>query len=115
MHTWMWLVLLALGLIKVPMAAFMLWVPFRSDAALESPPAAESESSDEDDGGSKILPGGLGGDPRVGGPRPHPRTPLRGRGPRRGPHGGAESGRVPSPARVRTGRRGTTRVRVTQR
>jgi hypothetical protein len=112
MHTWMWLVLLALGLIKVPMAAFMLWVPFRSDAALEPPPAAEPESSEEDDGGSKTLPGGLGGDPRVGGPRPHPRAPLRGRGPRRGPHGGA--GRVPSPARVRNKRRGATRVRARQ-
>jgi hypothetical protein len=103
----MWVVLLALGLIKLPIAALMLWIPFRSDAALESLPSAESaaaDSSDEDDGGSKTLPDG---------PRHHrrPRGPIHGRGPRRGPHGGSAP---PSPARVRTTRRGATRVRARQ-
>jgi hypothetical protein len=99
MHTWMWLVLLALGLIKLPIAALMLWIPFRSDAALESLAPAPGESADGEDGGSKTLPGGVSGGgrgPRVGGP--HPRSPLHGRRPRRGPHGGAA---CPSPGRAR--------------
>ncbi len=105
----MWLVLLAIGLIKIPVAALMLWIPFRSDAALESLPSAESTSADssgEDDGGSKTLPG----TGRVG---PHrPRAPLGGRGPRRGPHDCTAGGRAAPPARVRTARRGATRVTV---
>jgi hypothetical protein len=109
MHTWMWLVLLAIGLIKIPVAALMLWIPFRSDAALQSLPPAESPAADspgEDDGGSKTLPG----TGRVG---PHrPRAPLGGRGPRRGPPGCTAGGRLASPARVRTARRGATRVTV---
>jgi hypothetical protein len=115
MHTWMWVVLLALGLIKLPIAALMLWIPFRSDAALASYPAEtpSADSSDGDDGGSKTLPGaGLGGR----GPHPYPRAPL-GRGPRRGPHGCPTGGQTgsdgrASPARVRTARlrRGGTRV-----
>jgi hypothetical protein len=106
----MWLVLLAIGLIKIPMAALMLWIPFRSDAALESLAPAESappDSSGEDDGGSKTLPGTVLG----GGPR-RPRAPLGGRGPRRGPHGCTAGGRAAPPARVRTARRGATRVTV---
>jgi hypothetical protein len=109
MHTWMWLVLLGLGLIKLPVAALMLWLPFRSDAALESHPPTESpaDSSDEDDGGSKTL----AGEPRDPHPRLHPRVPRHGRGPHRGPHGG---GAPASPARVRTARRAATRVRARQ-
>jgi hypothetical protein len=115
MHTWMWLVLLGLGLIKLPIAVLMLWIPFRSDAALASLPPTRSAASDEDDGGSKILSGEAGGgrEPRVGG-GPHPRAPLGSRGPRRGPHGGAASGRPTSPARVRGARGGATRVRARQ-
>ncbi len=58
MHGWIWLVLLAFGLIKLPIAALMLWVPFRSDAAVSSLPLYASDESDEDEGGSKALPGG---------------------------------------------------------
>ena len=112
MHTWMWFVLLAFGLIKLPIAALMLWIPFRSDAAVSSLPLYESDASDEDDGGSKTLPGGAGG-PRVS-PHPYPRAPLGHRGPRRGPHGGAAGGRPASPARVRSARRSATRVRAHQ-
>ena len=76
-----------LALVKVPLAALMLWIPFRSDEAMiarEDFPASESE----DDGGSKVLPGAPGD--------PHPRRPLPVR-PRRGPHGPAPA----SPPRVR--------------
>ena len=102
----MWVLILTLGLIKVPIAALMLWIPFRSDSALHSLPPTESAEGDapgEDDGGSRTLPG-LGGGPRSGGPR-HPRTP-RGR---RGPHG---SPAPPSPARIRRGRPSVRRVRA---
>lgn len=105
MHTWIWFVFLAVVLIKLPIAALLLWIPFRSDAALESRAAAEADSSGgEDEGGSKTLPGDL---------RHHrrPRGPVHGRGPRRGPHGGSAP---PSPARVRAARRGATPVRARQ-
>jgi hypothetical protein len=111
----MWFVLIAFGLIKLPIAALMLWIPFRSDDALVSHPHTESaavDTSDEDDGGSKALPGGAGG-PRVS-PHPDPRAPLGSRRPRRGPHGGAASGRPASPARVRGAGRSATRVRARQ-
>jgi hypothetical protein len=122
MHTWMWLVLLTLGLIKLPIAALMLWIPFRSDAALESlepAEAARADSSDEDDGGSKTLPDAgrgprVGGGPRMGrGPRVGG-CPFNGSGSHRGPHGGTAGGRVTSPARVRTSRRGPTRIKTRQ-
>jgi hypothetical protein len=79
MQTWMWVLLLA-GLIKLPIAALMLWIPFRYD---ESQVVTEASDSSEEDGGSKALPGGP--------LNPHPRGPLP-RAPRRGPHGS------PSPA-----------------
>jgi hypothetical protein len=105
--------LLTLGLIKLPIAALMLWIPFRSDAALESRPPAEAaptDSSEEDDGGSKTLPGTSRG-PTSRGPH-RPRAPLGGRGPRRGPPGCTAGGRAASPGRVRTARRGAPRVTV---
>ena len=86
MQTWMWIVLLA-GLIKLPIAALMLWIPFRYDEAAY--PTDPADSSSEEDGGSKALPGGP--------LNPHPRGPLP-RRPRRGPHG---SPSPPSPQRVR--------------
>ncbi|HLM85813.1 MAG TPA: hypothetical protein VK272_06460 [Solirubrobacteraceae bacterium] len=86
MPLWLWILLLA-GLLKLPLAGLMLWIPFRDDEALK---AAETPDSSEEDGGSKALPGG----PRD----PHPRMP-RPRPPRRGPHGSSS----PSPPpRVRT-------------
>jgi hypothetical protein len=101
----MWVLILTLGLVKLPLAALMLWIPLRSDAALESRPPA-SALSDEGDGGSRTLPDGAeGGGPRSG--ARHPRPPRGGRWPRRGPHGGVAGERAPSPVRVRVGRRAT--------
>jgi hypothetical protein len=115
----MWVVLLTVGLIKLPIAALMLWMPFRSDAALESLPPNESAAEDtsgEDDGGSKTLPG-FGRDPD---PHRYPRAPLGGRGrrPRRGPPGCAAGGRDgrrrPCPSHARDTHRGVTRARARQ-
>jgi hypothetical protein len=94
MPLWVWIMLLA-ALVKLPIAALMLWIPFRDDVAMRSNDAPDSS---EEDGGSKALPGG---------PLDrHPRGPLP-RHPRRGPHGS------PSPApppRVRANVRHTRRV-----
>ena len=74
----LWLILLVLGLIKVPIAALMLWIPLRSDDAMNARDDAARAESDDEDG-----PGGL----RVSGPtEPHPRLP-RPSPRRRGPHG----------------------------
>jgi hypothetical protein len=86
MPLWLWILLFA-GLLKIPLAALMLWIPFRYDESLRAP---ENPDSSEEDGGSKVLPSG----PRD----PHPRLPHP-RRPRRGPHG---SPAPSSPARVRT-------------
>jgi hypothetical protein len=92
MPLWLWILLFA-ALIKIPLAGLMLWVPFRYDESMAAPDV--SDSSSEDDGGSKALPGGP--------LDPHPRTPRpptpRPRRPRRGPHG---SPSPPSPPRVRS-------------
>ncbi len=108
----MWLLILGLGLIKLPIAALMLWLPFRSDAALHSFPTPESESAPaegEDDGGSKTLPGG-----GCGRWSRRPRNPFGGRRPR-GPHGGAAGRPSLTHGRVRAPRRavrvGATRQR----
>jgi hypothetical protein len=82
----LWLVIALLGLLKLPLAGLMLWLPFRHDETIAA--ASPPEASDED-GGSRALPAG----PRD----PHPRLPLP-RRPRRGPHGGALP---PSPPRIR--------------
>lgn len=74
------------AIIKLPIAALMLWIPFRDDPATCAP---ESTDSGEDDGGSRALPAGP--------LDPHPRGPLP-RLPRRGPHG---SPAPASPPRVR--------------
>ena len=79
MSLWLWILLLA-ALIKLPIAAAMLWIPFRYDEALEGQDVSDSS---EEDGGSRALPAGP--------LNPHPRTPTPPR-PRRGPHGS------PSPA-----------------
>ncbi len=96
METWVWVLLLA-ALIKLPIAALMLWIPFRYDEAAYPDPS----DSSEDEGGSKALPGGP--------LNPHPRTPLP-RHPRRGPHGSPTS-----PPRVRSPLRGRTTVRAVGR
>jgi hypothetical protein len=85
MSTWTWLLILGFGLVKLPIALVMLWLPFRSDEAVRLlGPSDESGSSDEDDGGSKTL----ADSPHRPNPhRPPPRPWRRPRGPRRGPHG----------------------------
>jgi hypothetical protein len=86
----LWLLLTLMGLIKLVVAALMLWLPFRSDAAMSALDDEERSDAD-DDGGSKTL--------QVSPRGPHPRLPLP-RRPRRGPHG---SPSPPSPARLRVG------------
>jgi hypothetical protein len=85
----LWLLLTLMGLIKLLIASLMLWLPFRSDAAMNALEDG-SRSDSDDEGGSKTLPGAPAG--------PHPRLPFP-HAPRRGPHG---SPLPPSPARVRT-------------
>lgn len=82
---WLWIVIFA-GLIKLPIAALMLWIPFHYDESMRAP---DSSDSSEEDGGSRALPGGP--------LDPHPHGPLP-RTPRRGPHGSTSP---PSPPRVR--------------
>lgn len=100
----LWVLLLLMGLLKVPIAALMLWIPLRSDHAMDArADAAEQPGSDDGGGGSKTLPE----DPR----RPHPRGPFP-TGPRRGPHG---SPPPPSPARIRHRHERPAPVRIEQR
>lgn len=75
------MVIVVLGLVKLPVAALMLWIPFRDDRAMMAARdvAKGDEPGDaEDDGGSKALPASpLDPHPRT----PHPRPRWR------GPHG----------------------------
>jgi hypothetical protein len=87
MHLWIWILLVTTLVIKLPIIALMLWIPFRNDEAMQAP---DTPGSSEEDGGSKALPGGP--------LDPHPRAPLP-RWPRRGPHGAPP---CPSPQRIRT-------------
>jgi hypothetical protein len=97
----LWMLILLLALIKIPLMAFMLWLPFREEIK-GTEPATESESSDED-GGTKTPPIGPHGR--------HPRRPLHhGPHPRRGPHGSAPD----PPERVRGGLAKTRRVSSAQ-
>jgi hypothetical protein len=96
MQTWMWILLMA-GLIKLPIAALMIWIPFRYDESTNVPDVSDSS---EEDGGSKALPGGP--------LNPHPRGPLP-RNPRRGPHGSPSPS---SPPRVRGPVRTGTPIRA---
>lgn len=102
----LWMVIVLLGLIKLPMAALMLWIPFRNDQAMNAAIGADADEAgdSEDDGGSMAL-GASPLDPHPRSPRPRPR--------RRGPHG---SDRPSSPRRVRrpvvSARLRTTMTRV---
>lgn len=98
MPLWLWILLFA-GLLKIPLAALMLWIPFRYDESLRAP---ENPDSSDEDGGSEALPGGP--------LDPHPRMP-RPRLPRRGPHG---SPAPPSPRRVRAKVHSTRPLRATR-
>ena len=85
MSLWLWIAI-GLAMVKLPIAALMLWLPFRNDEAMNAPPPSSEDGSD-DDGGLHARPHG---------PVPFGARPRR---PRRGPHGG---GAAPSPPRVRT-------------
>jgi hypothetical protein len=92
-----WVLVFLVAAVKIPIAALMLWLPFRSDRAL---PDDDVDSSSENggDGGIKTPPS----KPR----KPHPRSPL-GHTRQRGHHGSPAS-----PARVRL--RSIQRQRVTR-
>jgi hypothetical protein len=99
----LWMLILLLGLIKLPIAALMLWLPFRNDPAIN---VGEPPDRSDDDGGSRTLPAGpLDPRPR----RPLPTGPFP--RPRRGPHA---SPPPPSPRRVRIAARASRRVRVSR-
>jgi len=87
--------------IKLPLAALMLWLPFRDDDAIA--PVDATDPADGD-GGSPALPAG----PLNPHPRPTSGRPFR-RPPRRGPHGAPPP---PSPRRVRTPAVDIRRVRT---
>jgi hypothetical protein len=98
----LWMLIVMLALIKLPIAALMLWIPFRNDAAMNS---NDPPDRSDDDGGSRALPAGPL-DPRPRRPLPNGPFPRR---PRRGPH---VSPAPPSPRRVRAASRERRRVRV---
>ncbi|MHB1809549.1 MAG: hypothetical protein ACYCU0_09645 [Solirubrobacteraceae bacterium] len=87
-----WVLLLLLGVVKIPIAALLVWMPFRSDrAAMPGEVDGEDGESPSDEGD-----GGGGSKKPQSPPRgPHPRSPLR-RSRRRGSHGAPSS-----PRRVR--------------
>lgn len=88
----LWMVIVLLGLVKLPIAALMLWLPFRNDQAMNTAADAtdtDASSDSEDDGGSIAL--------TASPVDPHPRSPLP-RPRRRGPHG---SNAPLAPRRVR--------------
>lgn len=86
-----WLLVFLVAAVKIPIAALMLWLPFRSDG--KQGEDVTGSSSDDGDGGIKA--------PQVPPRTPHPRGPRR--TPRhRGPHGTPASPprvRLPAPAR----------------
>jgi len=87
MTLWVWL-LLAMALIKIPIAGLMLWIPFRNDEAMRPP---DLPGSSDDDGGSRTLPRGPSD--------PHPHRPGR-------PPGGCPDARPPRrPSAPRISRR----------
>jgi hypothetical protein len=90
----LWMVIVLLGLVKLPVAALMLWLPFRNDQAMNieavGPETDVSGDSEDGGGGGSIA---LGASPVD----PHPRSPLP-RPRRRGPHG---SGAPSAPRRIR--------------
>jgi hypothetical protein len=93
----LWMLIVLFGLIKVPLAGVMLWLPFRNDEAMRATDDA-SPDTPEGDGGSRTLPGGPH-DPHPHRPFPRPPHASTG-GARRDPHG---SPAPASPRRVRTG------------
>jgi hypothetical protein len=68
--------IMLLVVIKVPLVAWLIWLPFRADTVEQWVMEPEETDGDEGDGGG-------GGGPRRHDPRRHPPWPRR---PRRGPH-----------------------------
>jgi len=98
MSLWMWIVLLFV-LIKLPIAALLMWLPFRNDEAMR---VAQAPEPSDEDGGSPALPAGpLDPRPRhPGSPRVRPRPPHPAAlPPRRGSQGCSPA---PDHQRVRT-------------
>jgi len=95
----LWMVIVLLGLLKLPIAALMLWIPFRNDQAMNMVATVDADESNasDDDGGSKTLSASPL-DPHPRAPRPRPR--------RRGPHGSDPLS--PPPPRVRVPAVGAT-------
>ena|SRR5580692_5954088 len=91
----LWLLIVLFGLIKLPLAGVMLWIPFRNDEAMRATGDTPSDASESEDDGGSHTPHG---------PHPHrpfPRPPrIPGGGARRNPHGSLSP---PSPPRIRTG------------
>ncbi|MHB1538465.1 MAG: hypothetical protein ACYCUM_08105 [Solirubrobacteraceae bacterium] len=86
-----WVLVLLLAVVKIPIAALLIWMPFRSDRA-----AVAGEVDGEDGDAPPSDEGGGGSRKPQSPPRgPHPRSPRRRRR-GRGPHG-----TPPSPRRVR--------------
>jgi hypothetical protein len=87
-----WILVLLLGLLKLPVAALMLWMPFRDDYATKATGAdgEDDPGASEDDGGTMALPASPL-NPHPHSPRPRPRI--------RGPHG--SDPRPLSPPRIR--------------
>ncbi|MHB8491086.1 MAG: hypothetical protein ACYDA6_02580 [Solirubrobacteraceae bacterium] len=81
-----WIFLALIVLVKIPVVALMLWIPYRSDSAMRSTPVpvAETDGPQNDDDGGGGPSGGV-----------RPRAPR----PRRGPH--ADLASPSAPARVR--------------
>ena len=62
----LWMVIVLLALLKLPIAALMLWIPFRNDQAMNMAApvdADESGASDDDDGGEQDVPPPAGSPP----------------------------------------------------
>jgi len=97
----LWLLIVLFTLIKLPIAAMMLVLPFRDDAAMGAP---GSSGSSDDDGGSRTPPG----QPHD----PHPRWPMSDR-PRGPAHGRMITG--PAPKGRRRGQHGTPAPRPPRR
>lgn len=84
-----WVLLFIVAAAKIPIAALLLWWPFRSDESLmPEDDDADGSSDGGGDGGTKAPP--------TRPHEPHPRGPLRWPR-RRGPHGDSPA----SPQRVR--------------
>lgn len=80
-----WVLLFIVAAAKIPIAALMLWWPFRSDHAMLVEDDEDTDSPSDGgggDGGTKAPP--------TRPYEPHPRGPL-GRPRRRGPHGSPSS------------------------